>query len=251
MALETATYIDDLVTSNPSAADPTEQGDDHIRMIKTVLKNTFPNLDGPCSGTPADLSGGWATPPGVITLWYGSAANVPEGWGVCDGTEYNLADGSGTIQSPDLRDRAIVGAGATYSVGQAFGSISATTTAAGAHTHTANATSNGGHNHGGRTGDHTLTVAQMPKHRHGRPMYTDRGNNSTNRPNHGWRDTNDEMRWHRYFDTLPEGGDQPHSHTISTDGAHSHTVTVNQAGSHTHTIDTRQPSLALHFIMKL
>jgi len=43
MALESATYIDGLVTSNPTGSDNISQGDEHIRLIKTVLKNTFPN----------------------------------------------------------------------------------------------------------------------------------------------------------------------------------------------------------------
>ena len=44
MALETGTFVDDLVTSNPvGATDLKSQGDDHLRLIKTTLKNTFPN----------------------------------------------------------------------------------------------------------------------------------------------------------------------------------------------------------------
>ncbi len=46
MGLETGTYLDDLVTSNPiGATDPKSQGDNHLRLIKSVLKNTFPNAD--------------------------------------------------------------------------------------------------------------------------------------------------------------------------------------------------------------
>ncbi len=44
MGLETGTYVDDLVTSNPDgAADDIKKGDDHLRLIKSVLKATFPN----------------------------------------------------------------------------------------------------------------------------------------------------------------------------------------------------------------
>jgi hypothetical protein len=42
MALETGTWVDDLVITNPTSGDPKSQGDDHLRLIKTVLKNTFP-----------------------------------------------------------------------------------------------------------------------------------------------------------------------------------------------------------------
>lgn len=47
MGLESGTYIDDLVTSNPAGTDVKSQGDDHFRLIKTVLKNTLPNATGP------------------------------------------------------------------------------------------------------------------------------------------------------------------------------------------------------------
>lgn len=43
MGLETGTYINDLTPSWPLASDQKRQGDDHIRLIKDVLKNTFPN----------------------------------------------------------------------------------------------------------------------------------------------------------------------------------------------------------------
>jgi len=44
MALESATYINSLVNTNPSGSDSISQGDDHIRLIKSVLKNSFPNV---------------------------------------------------------------------------------------------------------------------------------------------------------------------------------------------------------------
>lgn len=43
MALETATYFPDLVVGNPAPTDGVNQADDHIRLMKSVLKNTFPN----------------------------------------------------------------------------------------------------------------------------------------------------------------------------------------------------------------
>lgn len=38
MGLETASVISDLVTTNPLASDPRNEGDDHIRMLKAVVK---------------------------------------------------------------------------------------------------------------------------------------------------------------------------------------------------------------------
>ena len=43
MALESASWVTQLVDTNPTATDPVSQGDDHLRMIKTVLQNSFPS----------------------------------------------------------------------------------------------------------------------------------------------------------------------------------------------------------------
>jgi hypothetical protein len=46
MALETATYISQLTATNPTTSDSVAQGDDHLRMLKTVLKTQFSGLTG-------------------------------------------------------------------------------------------------------------------------------------------------------------------------------------------------------------
>lgn len=43
MALETATWIDQLVPSNPTVTDPLAQFYAHVNLIKQVLQNQFPN----------------------------------------------------------------------------------------------------------------------------------------------------------------------------------------------------------------
>jgi len=55
MALETGTYVDSLVSANPASTDGLAQADDHIRLIKSTIKNTFPNLTGPVTSTQAEL----------------------------------------------------------------------------------------------------------------------------------------------------------------------------------------------------
>ena len=50
---------------------------------------------------------------GLICLWHGSIATIPPQFVLCDGN-------NGT---PDLRDKFIVGAGSTYAVGAAGGSV--------------------------------------------------------------------------------------------------------------------------------
>lgn len=42
MSLESATWISELDVNNPTATDVRSQGDDHFRLVKTVLKNNFP-----------------------------------------------------------------------------------------------------------------------------------------------------------------------------------------------------------------
>lgn len=75
-------------------------------------------------------------PSGFIGMWHGSAATIPSGWHLCDGT-------NGT---PDLRDRFIVGAGNLYSP----------TNTGGLATQTATFTSD----------STSLSIAQLPFHNH-------------------------------------------------------------------------------------
>ena len=79
------------------------------------------------------------TPVGVIVMWSGSS--IPEGWALCNGQ-------NGT---PDLRDRFIVGAGASYGIGNV-----------------------GGANYV------TLTLKQIPPHRHGVMEYAGPAHSDTN-----------------------------------------------------------------------
>ena len=44
MGLETATYISQLVPTNPTSSDPVSQGDDHLQLIKDVLQKQFTTL---------------------------------------------------------------------------------------------------------------------------------------------------------------------------------------------------------------
>src|SRR5574343_112208 len=56
MALETATYISDLVATNPVSADPKSQGDNHIRLLKSTIKATFPNVNAAVTPTDEELN---------------------------------------------------------------------------------------------------------------------------------------------------------------------------------------------------
>lgn len=41
MPLEAGTFVEDLVITNPPSSDQKSQGDDHLRLIKSCLRNTF------------------------------------------------------------------------------------------------------------------------------------------------------------------------------------------------------------------
>lgn len=56
MALESATYIDSLNVNNPVATDPLSQADEHLRLIKSTIKATWPNVTGAVTATQADLN---------------------------------------------------------------------------------------------------------------------------------------------------------------------------------------------------
>ena len=56
MGLETGTFIDSLNSSNPAAGDPVNEGDDHIRLVKSTVKATFPNISGAITSTHTELN---------------------------------------------------------------------------------------------------------------------------------------------------------------------------------------------------
>ena len=70
---------------------------------------------------------GASLPSGLIAIWKGSTSTIPDGWVLCDGQ-------NGT---PDLRDKFVLGAGNSYSVGNTGGEET-----------------------------HALTVGEMPSHSH-------------------------------------------------------------------------------------
>ena len=102
-----------------------EQGDIRVDASHTFRRN---NVD-------------IAVPVGGIIMWSGSSSEIPEGWAICNGQRVSgMKNGqSVTIETPDLRDRFIVGAGREYTVKQTGGEKTVTLTAAQsglpAHTH--------------------------------------------------------------------------------------------------------------------
>lgn len=146
MALENATLINQLDQLNPEGADPKSQGDDHIRMIKRTIKNTFPQITGAITVTHTQINAlgvaGSLVPPGTIALWAYAENTIPAGWGICDGVT-RLTDGR---YSPDLRNIFIRGAGSGLPIGTRGGSET--------------------HNHTITVSGTALTVDQIPAHTH-------------------------------------------------------------------------------------
>jgi hypothetical protein len=72
MSLETATYLDSLVDSNPSGADALSTADDHIRLLKACLQRTFPNVTGEVTATHTQLNNAAL---GAVTASYAQSAD--------------------------------------------------------------------------------------------------------------------------------------------------------------------------------
>jgi hypothetical protein len=56
MPLETATYVSDLVATNPVSSDALGGADDHLRLLKATLQATFPGITGAVTATHTELN---------------------------------------------------------------------------------------------------------------------------------------------------------------------------------------------------
>jgi len=56
MALESGTYISDLNASNPVSTDALSAADDHLRLIKSTVKATFPSVSGAITATHTEIN---------------------------------------------------------------------------------------------------------------------------------------------------------------------------------------------------
>lgn len=161
MGLETATYITDLVSNNPLGTDSKAQGDNHIRLLKNVLKTQFPNLGSEAvTPTAAELNklGGVTSTTAELNILDGVTATA---------AELNLLSGSTALvdsvypvgciyQSTAATNPNTLFAGTTWQV------FSAGKVLAGYNS--GDSDFNAGATGGSKT--HTMTVAQMPSHDH-------------------------------------------------------------------------------------
>lgn len=70
MTVETASYISQLNSSYPAVGDPVGEGDDHLRLVKSVLKTSFPSsTTQPQIPNVSGQSGKYLTTDGTDTSW--------------------------------------------------------------------------------------------------------------------------------------------------------------------------------------
>ena len=201
--------------------------------------------------------GGFADP-GTIVIWSGSVASIPAGWALCDGS----------LGTPDLRDRFVIGAKSPPGPYLAGAQGGATT-----HTHTltvstASAADSPSFSHSHTTDFAALSVAAPAAGNHTHVVDPPNvGTTSVDSHNHGWGSLNFRRahnNWGSGYSTFwgstanqwesPRdlGGSLQtvsHSHSINSgsdtstsEGAHGHTVTYDPGatastttGGHTHT----------------
>lgn len=132
----------------------------------------------------ANIGASAGVPSGVICMWSGLATNIPTGWYLCDGTN----------NTPDLRNRFVIGATGNYSPGSTGGTTSFSVS--------------------GSTGATTLTVGQMPSHTHTviggayKQDYTD------------YVAVNARLNYDAYNRAVSAtGGSQAHAHSVSATGS--------------------------------
>lgn len=98
MALETGTYISDLVITNPTSTDPKSAGDDHFRLIKSTLKTTFPNVAGAVTPTHTELNYVDGVTSAIQTQLDSKGAHAGQAW---TGTQ-NFTGATVTVAAPTL-----------------------------------------------------------------------------------------------------------------------------------------------------
>ena len=136
IATDTATNADHYVNFTN-----TQSGIQRIQTDSTLKYNPYTNT---LKVTNLEISGsgGGVVPVGGIIIWSGAQNAIPTGWALCNGSN----------STPDLRNRFVVGAGSSYSVGATGGYTDAINIS---HTHTTNST--GSHSHGISDPGHTHT----------------------------------------------------------------------------------------------
>lgn len=183
---------------------------------------------------------------GLIAMWSGSIASIPDGWYLCDGA-------NGT---PDLRDRFVIGAGASYGLGQTGGEPTHTLSVTELPSHTHAVSPSISYNTQSHT--HTITLGSASSHGHIHSSTVSGYNVSMTSATRysapsgtSYRVVNgiSNVTTTRQSSSVNHGHDQ--SSSIGYSGSHSHKgaptlSSVGSTGSH----ENRPPYYSLAFIMK-
>ncbi len=194
-----------------------------------------PTLGGHRVWTEAVLSPSDFIPRGVILLWSGTIDDVPSGWAFCDGT-------NGT---PNLKGRFVVGANRSFYPPH---EISATSQSE----WSATTSSDGSHDHGGRTANTALTTNQLPKHTHKlfHNARSDRNSLGSGDAAAVYEDREGEDSY-RIYSSNGDADNVNVGESSRTGSGSGHRHDISSHNGHTHTVDSRPPWYALAYIMKI
>ena len=214
----------------------TASGNEKIRVDTDLTYNPVTNtLNVPnISGNGSGLSGIESFVTGMIILWSGSVGSIPSGFVLCNGS-------NGT---PDLRNRFVVGAGDSYSVGNSGGSNDVTLSTSQLPSY--------GHSFSGSSHNHSSGGLSGSTNNQGSHAHTLQIANGS--------DANDSDD--RRLKTIFQSQQATFSGAVNSNGGHTHSISIsgntgNQSigGSIGNTgsgasIENRPPYYALCYIMK-
>jgi hypothetical protein len=136
-----APLMSPVFVGTPQAPTPSQIAPGSTQLATTDYVKTA------VSALATTVASGQSIPTGIIMMWSGLVTAIPAGFKLCDGTS----------STPDLRNKFIVGATGTYTIGQTGGTADAVVAS---HTHTASSVFSGD-----QMSAHTHGVID-PKHNH-------------------------------------------------------------------------------------
>jgi len=148
MTVESASYISQLNTAYPAAGDNISEGDDHLRLIKSVLQTQFPNLSTEAVNPTAAQMNKLGFQTGSVLMYASNTIPTTQtisginDFLLCDGSSYSTTTyselyavigttfgGSGSnFNVPDYRTYFPVGVGGSFVLGTAVSASAATGT---------------------------------------------------------------------------------------------------------------------------
>lgn len=202
MPLEQATTISQLDEQWPNGGDSVDRGDDHIRLVKAVLKGTFPGPDGKGFSTPLTVD------PAILNSLAATLKNLE------DKITNAQAVGNIIFRDDDV-DPATLYPGTTWSLLTGDACIALATAS----------------NVGTMSGSNTPSVP-LPEHSHA--ISIEGVGNHTHGGNIGSGGASFEH--HQYNSRMPCESWQT---ATGAAGAHTHNATISNAGTASATIDVR------------